>query len=227
VTPVRTGAAAKTTGTRSTRPVSPAAEARQASAEATRRHLSARQAAVVARLVDAAAVEAREHGYEGLTVRKAAKRAAVAPATAYTYFASKDHLLAEVMWRRLHAATVADPNGATAIDRVTAVLQDLGLLMADDPALAAACTTALLGPGPDVRRLRDRLGAHIHTRLALALGDDEDPVVLRTLELAYIGAMLSAGMGHGSFAEVPADLRDVAHLILDTGTEARVASATP
>ena len=29
-----------------------------------------------------------------------AKRAGVAPATAYTYFASKEHLVAEVFWRR-------------------------------------------------------------------------------------------------------------------------------
>ena len=47
-----------------------------------------------------------KRGYDGLTVRTVARRAGVAPATAYTYFASKDHLLAEVLWRRLQALPV-------------------------------------------------------------------------------------------------------------------------
>src|SRR6478672_5858664 len=69
--------------------------------EPVRRHLSERQADTVARLTDAAVEEVRGTGYEGLTVRNVAKRAGVAPATAYTYFASKDHLVAELFWRRL------------------------------------------------------------------------------------------------------------------------------
>ena len=72
-------------------------------AETTRRRVTTKQAEVVQRLVDAAADEARERGYEGMTVRSASRRAGVAPATAYTYFASKDHLLAEVLWRRFDA----------------------------------------------------------------------------------------------------------------------------
>ena len=47
-------------------------------------------------LVAATIAELRARGYDGLTVRNAARRAGVAPATAYTYFASKDHLVAEV-----------------------------------------------------------------------------------------------------------------------------------
>ena len=58
--------------------------------------------------MDAAADEARERGYEGMTVRSVARRAGVAPATAYTYFASKDHLLAEVLWRRHAGAAAGD-----------------------------------------------------------------------------------------------------------------------
>ena len=66
-----------------------------------RRHLSDRQARTVERLTEAAVDELREVGYPGLTVRAVARRAGVAPATAYTYFASKEHLVAEVFWRRL------------------------------------------------------------------------------------------------------------------------------
>ena len=71
--------------------------------EAPRRTLSSRQAIAVERLVEAAVREIRAKGYEGLTVRNVAARACVAPATAYTYFASKDHLVTEVFWRRLRA----------------------------------------------------------------------------------------------------------------------------
>ena len=77
--------------------------------ESTRRYLSPRQAELVDRVVEAAENEVREQGYEGLTVRGAARRAGVAPATAYTYFASKDHVLAEILWRRLESLSPVVP----------------------------------------------------------------------------------------------------------------------
>jgi len=185
-------------------------------AETTRRRVTSKQAEVVQRLVDAAADEARERGYEGMTVRSASRRAGVAPATAYTYFASKDHLLAEVLWRRFHALPAADsPVASGALDRVASALDGLGLFMADDPLLAAACTTALLGAGPDVRALRVRFGAELHARMASALGPDADPTVLLGLDLAYSGAMLWAGMGHLPYAGVPKALADVARVLLE------------
>jgi len=186
-----------------------------AALEAPRRHLTARQADLVERLIDAATAEVHRCGYEGLTVRNVARAAGVAPATAYTYFSSKDHLLAEVLWRRFEAVPMSDvePSQST-LERVTAVLRDTGLFMADDPGTAAAGTTALLGSGPDVKRLRDRMGAAMHQRLRLALGPGADDSVLSALELAWSGAMLTAGMGHLSFADVPDRLADVARLIL-------------
>jgi AcrR family transcriptional regulator len=184
-------------------------------AETTRRRLTPKQAAVVDRLVEAAADDARERGYEGMTVRSASRRAGVAPATAYTYFASKDHLLAEVLWRRFRALPAEDAGaGAGALERVTGALGHLGLFMADDPLLAAACTTALLGPGPDVRALRVRFGSELHDRIATALGPDADPAVVLGLDLASSGAMLWAGMGHLRYGDAPAALADVARALL-------------
>ncbi len=184
-------------------------------AEASRRRLTVRQAAVVEQLVDAAADEARARGYEGVTVRNVARRAGVAPATAYTYFASKDHLLAEVLWRRLQALPVpAASDDADAAQRVIAELRVLGLFMAGDPTLAAACTMALLGSGPEVRALRVLFGTALHERLAHALGEAADGAVLRSLDLAYSGAMLWAGMGHIDLEDVPDALADAARLVL-------------
>lgn len=185
-------------------------------AETTRRRVTSKQAEVVQRLVDAAADEARERGYEGMTVRSASRRAGMAPATAYTYFASKDHLLAEVLWRRFRALpAVVSPAGSSGLDRVRHALGDLGLFMADDPLLAAACTTALLGSGPDVRAVRVRFGTELHNRMAAALGPEADPTIVLGLDLAYSGAMLWAGMGHLPYAAVPDALADVARALLD------------
>jgi AcrR family transcriptional regulator len=182
--------------------------------ESTRRYLTPRQAELVDRVVEAAVREVREHGYDGLTVRGAARSAGVAPATAYTYFASKDHVLAEILWRRLESLpSVAPDPTLPQLQRVTEELARLGTFMAADPDVAAACTTALLGTGADVKELRDRIGSRIVLRIAAALGDDDGPV-LQTLNLAYVGAMLSAGMGHLTFEEVPGAMATAAALVL-------------
>ena len=188
------------------------------STEAPRRELTPRQAEVVDRLARAAVNEIRARGYEGLTVRNVAARAHVAPATAYTYFASKDHLITEVFWRRLETLpdpTFAGRRGKSA--RVVAALHDVVLLVSNEPELAAACTAAMLAPDPDVKRLRDRIGAQIRHRIKLALGPNHDPFVLRALELAVSGAMLQAGMGHLRYGDLPGLLDGVSKLILRNG----------
>lgn len=179
-----------------------------------RRRPTERRAEVVSRLVEAAVAEVHEQGYEGLTVRNVARRAGMAPASAYTYFSSKDHLVAEALWRKLQALAPAAPDGAGPLERVTAELRALGSFMADDPTLSAACTCALLAPGPDVMALRATIGQEIHARLRRALGPDAPSGVLQVLELAYTGAMLSTGMGHLSFGDVADQLTEAAVLLL-------------
>src|SRR5688572_1286852 len=88
-----------------------------------RRMLSARQASRLDRLVEAAVDELREHGYEGLTVRAVATRCGVAAATAYTYFASKNHLVAEIFWRRLRGMPEVDTQPGSSADAVVEVLK--------------------------------------------------------------------------------------------------------
>ena len=181
----------------------------------TRRHLSPRQVRTVRRLSDAAVEELRAVHYDGLTVRNVARRAGVATATAYTYFASKDHLVAEVFWRRLQglAETPADRRSSAA-NRVGRALGDIALLVADEPEVAAGVSIAMLASDPDVKLLRDRIGAETHRRLVVALGDDAEPAVVRTLDLAVAGAMLNAGMGHLSYEDLPDLLAEVAATVL-------------
>ena len=189
--------------------------------EATRRRLTARQAEAVATLVRAAEEETEEVGYAGLTVRGVARRAGVAPATAYTYFSSKDHLLAEVLWRRMEVLPPVDTDPSVPVaTRVAQTVRDMIPFEAQSSALIDACTVALISPSPDVSHLRDRIGAQTHRRLTAALGPDVDPRIVRVLEAAYSGALLTAGTGHMSFLDVPAFVADAAGLLVEgTGSD--------
>lgn len=180
-----------------------------------RRDLGGRQTDRVEALVAATVEELRVHGYDGLTVRKAARRAGVAAATAYTYFGSKDHLVAEVFWRRLEALPAPSVDeGQPTVERVAAVLRELSLLVADEPELAAASTTAILSRDPDVQRLRDHIGAAFSSRIQAALGPNHDHAVLRALNLAFSGAFLQAGMGYFGYPELAERMREVATVIM-------------
>ena len=183
--------------------------------EPVRRDLQGRQADKVERLVEAALVEVRVTGYDGFTVRNVARRAGVAPATAYTYFASKDHLIAEVFWRRLDALPPARVNGRRSpAGRAADALRDIAGAVAAEPELATAGTTAILANDPDVHRLRERMGLAILQRLAAALGEDRDPAALRALGLAFSGAMLQAGMGYFAHSELADRMAEVADVVL-------------
>jgi AcrR family transcriptional regulator len=184
-----------------------------------RRHLSERQAEVMERLVAAAAEEAEERPYADISVRTIAKRAGVAPATAYTYFSGKDHLLAEVLWRRMQASPSLVDLNLPLPERVADSVRTMGFGAMGSPAVAV-CTTALLGDGPDVKRVRSRLGAEITRRLQAALGGGEDPAVLNVLQVTYTGALLSAGMGHLAFDAVPMLMAEATALMARTETGA-------
>ncbi|HVX70857.1 MAG TPA: helix-turn-helix domain-containing protein [Mycobacteriales bacterium] len=179
-----------------------------------RRALSGRPADTVAALVDAAVAEVAETGYDGLTIRGVARRARVSPATAYTYFASKEHLLTEVFWRRLTALEAPRlKRGQSVADRVSIAVRDVALLVADEPELAAAITTALLAHDSDVQVVRDRIGLAMSGRLAAAIGPDPDTRVLQILTFTFIGALLSAGMGYATYAALPDVMAEAAGLI--------------
>ncbi|HLR99090.1 MAG TPA: TetR family transcriptional regulator [Mycolicibacillus parakoreensis] len=182
--------------------------------ESTRRRLSAKQAATVERLGRAALEVLGREGFAGLTIRMVAAEAGVGAATAYTYFSSKEHLVAEVFWRRLAATPVPPCASADPIERVIAVLRHVALLLADDPELAAAVTGALLGKDPDVEHLRLRIGAEIRGRLAAALGAGDEGDRVASLELLYAGALLRAGMGYGSYQQIADQMEKSARLLL-------------
>ncbi|EUA51758.1 tetR family transcriptional regulator [Mycobacterium xenopi 3993] len=108
-----------------------------------------------------------------------------------------------------------DVNEPMAI-RVDKALRHLALVVADEPEVAAACTTALLGGGADpaVRKVRDRIGAEIHRRITSAIGPDADPRTVAALEMAFFGALVQAGSGAFTYHQIADRLAYVVGLIL-------------
>jgi AcrR family transcriptional regulator len=172
------------------------------------------------RKVLAAGVEVlREKSYADLTVRAVAARAKVAPATAYTYFSSKNHLIAEVYLDLVRQVPFFTDVNEPMPTRVDQALRHLALVVADEPEVAAACTTALLGGGgdPAVRNVRDRIGAEIHRRITSAIGPDADSRTVDALEMTFFGALVNAASGAVTYHQIADRLGYVVSMILETG----------
>jgi AcrR family transcriptional regulator len=182
-----------------------------------RRGLNQRRAATVQRLLDAGLAQLAEVGPEALTVRQVAVRAGVSPATAYTYFSSKNHLLAELFHRAIVDREVPAPEHATATERVQAITRALSEVCERNPHVAAGANLALLGSDPDVERLRLRIGGEFVKRFEEALGDSGTPELVDVLVLALSGALLQAGMGLISYADLGDRLDTVVATILGNG----------
>jgi AcrR family transcriptional regulator len=180
-----------------------------------RQGLNPRQAETVEKLLSAGEAELDEAGPEALTVRTVAHRAGVAPATAYTYLASKHHLFAELFWRRLVTDPGPEPTGPTATERVQAVTRHMAAMLGRSPHLAAAANLALLGTDPEVERLRVVIGGEFVRRFRDAIGEPVDPRVLEALTFAFSGALLQAGMGLLTYDDLSARLDDVVAVILE------------
>ncbi|NUP26818.1 MAG: TetR/AcrR family transcriptional regulator [Nocardia sp.] len=182
--------------------------------EATRRRLSGKQADTVDKLTRAAMEVLSREGFAGLTIRMVATAAGVGTATAYTYFSSKEHLVAEIFWRRIRSSETPVSEDADPTVRVVAELRGIALLVADEQELSGAVTSALLGRDPDVEHLRTRIGMEIRQRITRALEPEADPETVESLELLYAGALVRAGMGYESYADIADRLERAALLVL-------------
>jgi AcrR family transcriptional regulator len=142
-------------------------------------------------------------------------RAKVAPATAYTYFSSKNHLVAEVYLDLVKQVPYFTNVNDTQFTRVDNALRALALVVADDPVVAAACTTALMSGGdPAVLSVRDRIGAEIHRRITSAIGPGADPRTVSALQMTFFGALVQAGSGAFTYQQTADQLTYVVRLIL-------------
>ncbi|EGD55261.1 TetR/AcrR family transcriptional regulator [Gordonia neofelifaecis] len=159
-----------------------------------RRGLNARQLETVGRLLDAGLALLEDSPYEDLTLRLIAAGANVSPATAYTYFSSKDHLFASLFWRQV-AQTPEPELSGDAGERLRQTVRYIADVVGESPTVTEAATKSLLAADPDVGRIRVEIGTHWYGLFKAALGDDVDPAVLRALTFTFSGALLEAGMG--------------------------------
>lgn len=166
------------------------------------------------KLVAAAVEELSESPYGELTVRTVAARAAVSPTTAYTYFPSKDALIAEVYLRLIREAAVFTDVNDTAESRVVAQLRELALLIADKPHLADACTIALMADDVVVSDIRQHIAAEISRRIAASLGPGYPASMTSTLHMLFSGAMMHARSTVGGYWRVADQLDDAVVALL-------------
>lgn len=179
-----------------------------------RKSLNARQMETVERLFTAASELLEEVGHEQMTVRTVASRAGVSPATAYTYFASKEHLFAELFWRLLNTAPGPQLKGKTPTVRMQQMAAYLAQLISESPALAAAVNKSLLGSDPEVERLRLEIGRLWVDRFRDAIGENADPDLITALTFAFSGALLQAGMGILSYEKLADVLQTTVAVIM-------------
>jgi AcrR family transcriptional regulator len=172
-----------------------------------------RQADRVNKVLDAAVELLRESSYSELTVRDVAARAGVSPATAYNYFSSKNALIAEVYLRRVRSVPLFVDVNESVQTRVTQQLHELAVLVADEPEVAAATTTALMGGGEEVRHLREKIGWEVRRRITAALGPGEWPVVLTALELIFYGALVRAATSLLTYHQIADHLNEAVALL--------------
>jgi AcrR family transcriptional regulator len=173
-----------------------------------------RQEGTYHRVLDAAVELLRETRYSELTVRAIAARAEVSPATAYNYFKSKNGLIAEVYLRLVRTVPLFVDVNQTTHERVTQEIHALAMLGAEEPEVAAATTTALMGDEEELKPVREQIGIEVRRRLTAALGPGAPITVLSTVEYVFYGAMVRAGTGTMSYDAVGRHLDGVIELIL-------------
>ena len=170
----------------------------------------------VRKLIDAAVEELAQSPYADFTVRAVAARAAVSPTTAYTYFPSKDALIAEVYLRLLRdARTFVDVNDS-AETRVKSQLRELLLLLADTPYLADACSTALMADDAAVNDARLRIAAEVSRRITASLGPECSHDVVTTLHMVFSGATMHARSTPGGYRQMADHLDHAISMVMSS-----------
>lgn len=189
------------------------------------RRITPAQAARRARAIDAARSLAEGGGYAAVNMTDVALRAGFGRATLYRYFASKDHLLAEVT-ARWGAEIVAElrtrpPRGRTGAERVASVFARVLEVARDRSRLTEAAVTAALSSDPSAAAAYGSSAAVVAGYLDSALGDEaiEDrDGVSRALAYVFLSALILMTSGRISSEEAAAELARAARLMIREST---------
>jgi AcrR family transcriptional regulator len=172
----------------------------------------------VTRAVLRATVELlREVPYAGITMRAIANRAGISVGMLREHFWSKDAIVAEIYLDRLRAVPLDVDVALGTQERIVTQFSALVMLLADEPALAAACSAALVCSDPSVRSVRERIHAEYHRRVRTMLRSGAWPEITETLEFGLVGALVHASCGGPTFQQTADDLANVVAAVLPDG----------
>jgi len=147
----------------------------------------------------------RDVPYSDVTMTAIGKRAGVSVGLLREHFWSKDAIVAEIYLHRLRAAPLEVDVESGAQERIVCQFSRLVMLLADEPGLAAACSSALVCSDPSVRSVRERIHAEYHRRICTMLRSGAWPEVTETLGFGLVGALVHASCGVDDFQQT-ADL---------------------
>jgi AcrR family transcriptional regulator len=159
----------------------------------------------------------REVPYSDLTMQAISRRAGISIGSLREQFWSKDAIVAEIYLRRLRAVPLDVDVERDAKERIVAQFSHLVMLLADEPGLAAACSSALVCSDPSVRSVRERIHAEYHRRVRTMLRSGAWPEVTQTLEFGLVGALVHASCGVDNFAQAADDLACMVATVLPDG----------
>ena len=173
------------------------------------------------RVVAAATELAEAGGYDAVVMKAVADRSGVALATIYRWFASKDHLLTEVLlaWGgELSTALTADPpTEGDAADRVSSLLGRIMEVAGSRPRLAEAVVGAVLSVDGGSLDPQGDFHEMVADWIGIALGDAEVPergAVIQVMEHVCFSTIISLASGRHTAADVTAELATAARLLL-------------
>ncbi|CAM3272494.1 TetR/AcrR family transcriptional regulator [Mycobacterium intermedium] len=165
------------------------------------RTLDARQLEVRKRLLSAARELIRENGHESVAMESIATTAGVSRATAYRYFASKEHVVCEAAldWGQEVAARIPDVIAAAASDPVAAMdgaIEQIVREAATDLAMIRATMASVLALGPVADQFRLNVREMFLNLLGGAIGGWREVPESLTLDpsLTVLGRVFLADM---------------------------------
>jgi AcrR family transcriptional regulator len=159
----------------------------------------------------------REIPYSEITMGAISTRAGISVGSLREHFWSKDSIVAEIYLDRLRAVPLDVDVDRGAKERIVAQFSHLVMLLADEPGLAAACSSALVCSDPAVRSVRERIHAEYHRRIRTMLRSGAWPEVTQTLEFGLVGALVHASCGVDNFQQTADDLACMVATVLPDG----------
>lgn len=174
--------------------------------------------AVVRHVLDATVEMLREVEFADLTTRRIAERAQVPHGDLCMFFRSKEAIVAEVYLGLLRDAPLTVDVEESARARVVSLFSQLVMLLADEPHLAAACSSALISSEPSALTIRRRIHAELQRRVRTVLRSGAWPEVAETLQFSLVGAMVQASSGASPFRDTADELARVVAAVLPDGS---------